>query len=167
MTDAKAQRVIGSPVPEFSQPSEFENAVTRLFRASPERLFSVFMDPNLAPALWAADPSDVKIEEMDPRPGGRFSIRVRSKDGSSVRFFGEYREVDPPRRVVNTFEVSSLPGVTAIETDEFERVGEFTRLSVRWKFTSRENRDKMWGPEAEAAITAIWESVDRILERGA
>jgi uncharacterized protein YndB with AHSA1/START domain len=125
------------------------------------------MDPNFATSLWAADPSDVKIEEMDTRPGGRYSIRVRNKDGSSVRFFGEYREIDPPRRVVNTFEVSTLPGVSAIETDTFERVGEFTRLSVRWKYTSRENRDKMWGPDAEAAITAIWKNVDRVLAEGA
>ena len=148
----------------FSQPSDRENAVTRVFHAPIDRVFRVFTDPVYAPSVFAENPADATIEEMDVRPGGRFSIVVRGRDGSTTRFFGEYREVIPLRRVVNTFNVSALPGVLALETDEFEAAGEDTRLTVRWKFDSREDRDKMYGPEFEAAVTKGWDLVDRVLE---
>ncbi len=148
----------------FSQPTERENAVSRLFHAPIERVFRVFTDPAYSPYLWAANPADVRIEEMDVRPGGRYSVIVTGPDGSTTRYFGEYREVVPPRRVVNTFEVTALPGVRSIETDEFSTEGEYTRLSVRWTFDSRQDRDKMYGPEVEAAVTSAWNTMDRILE---
>jgi uncharacterized protein YndB with AHSA1/START domain len=87
-------------------------------------------------------------------------------DGSSMRFHGEYREIDPPRRVVNSFEVDAMPGAVAIETDEFEPVGDFTRVTVHWVYHRPEDRDKMWGPEVERAITTMWENVDALLEKG-
>jgi uncharacterized protein YndB with AHSA1/START domain len=149
---------------EFSQPSDRENAVSRMFHAPIDRVFQVFTDPAYAPSVFAPNPADVTIEEMDVRPGGRFSIVVKGPDGSTIRFFGEYLEVVPPRRVVNTFNVTALPGVRAIETDELEAMGEYTRLSVRWKFDSREDRDKMYGPEFQRSVSAGWVTVDHVLE---
>ena len=157
--DLRSRPTIG-----FSQPGDRENAASRVFRAPIERVFRVFTDPAYAPFLWGTDPANVTIEEMDVRPGGRYSIVVNGPDDSSTRFFGEYREVVPLRRVVNTFNVTALPGVVSIETDEFESVEGGTRLTVRWKFDSRADRDKMYGPEFEASVTTAWEAVDRVLE---
>jgi uncharacterized protein YndB with AHSA1/START domain len=150
----------------FSYPSEVENQVTRIFRAPPERVFHLFTDPATIPYVFAPDPRSVTIEKFDFRKGGTYSIRVKMDDGSSVRFQGEYREVDPPRRVVNTFEVDMFPGASAVETDEFEPVGDFTRVTVRWKYQRQEDRDKMSGPEMEQAVTAMWENVDALIEKG-
>lgn len=148
----------------FSQPSSVENRVTRLFRAPPERVFHLFTDPATLPYVFAPDPSAVTIEKLDFRAGGKYSIRVRNDDGSFVRFHGEYREVTPPRRVVNTFEVDMFPGASAVETDDFEAEGDFTRVTVRWTYQRQEDRDKMSGPEMERAVTAMWENVDRLIE---
>ncbi len=148
----------------FSQPDELENAASRLFHAPIDRVFRVFTDPLYAPSIWAENPADVKVEEMDVRPGGRFSILVRNRDGSTTGFSGEYLEIVPPRRIVNTFLVTDLPGTVAVETDEFEPVGDRTRLRVRWRFASRKERDGMYGPEFERSIETAWAAVDRLLE---
>ena len=148
---------------EFSQPSVIENRVSRIFRAPPARVFHLFTDPATLPYVFAPDPSSVTIEKMDFRKGGKYAIRVKQDDGSSVRFHGEYREIDPPRRVVNTFEVDMFPGASAVETDTFEPVGDFTRVTVRWTYTRQEDRDKMWGTDVERVITAMWENVDELL----
>jgi uncharacterized protein YndB with AHSA1/START domain len=150
----------------FSQPSAVETQVTRTFRAPPDRVFRLFTDPETLPYVFAPDPRSVTIEELDFRKGGRYSIRVQLEDGSSVRFQGEYLEVDPPRRVVNTFEVDRFPGASAVETDEFEPVGDSTRVTVRWKYQRQVDRDKMAGPEMERAVTAMWANVDALLETG-
>jgi uncharacterized protein YndB with AHSA1/START domain len=151
---------------EFSQPTAVENRAIRVFRASPERVFHLFTDPATIPYVFAPDPSAVTIEKLEFRKGGKYSIRVKQDDGSSVRFHGEYREIDPPRRVVNTFEVDMFPGASAVETDLFEPVGEFTRVTIRWTYQRQEDRDKMSGPEMERAVTAMWENVDALIEKG-
>ncbi len=166
MTEANGPR---KRVPEtiaFSQPSPVESQVTRIFRAPPARVFHLFTDPATLPYVFAPDPRSVTIEKLDFRKGGKYSIRVRLDDGSSVRFQGEYLEVDPPHRVVNTFEVDTFPGASAVETDEFEPVGDFTRVTIRWKYQRQEDRDKMAGPDMERAVTAMWEHVEALLEGG-
>src|SRR5580658_452202 len=150
----------------FSQPSPVENRVTRIFRAPQERVFRLFTDPATVPYVFAPDPASVTIEKLEFRKGGHYSIAVKLEDGSTVRFQGEYREIDPPRRVVNTFEVDMFPGAHAVETDEFEAVGDSTRVTVSWKYNRQEDRDKMSGPQMGEAVTSMWENVDKLLEKG-
>jgi uncharacterized protein YndB with AHSA1/START domain len=150
----------------FSRPSPVDREVTRIFRAPVERVFRLFTDRATLPYVMAPDPNAVTIEQLEFRKGGKFSIRIKQADGSSIRLHGEYREVDPPHRVVNTFEVDALPGFSALETDDFEPVGDFTRLTVRWKYQRPEDVEKMAGPALERAVTAMWETVDDLLEKG-
>jgi uncharacterized protein YndB with AHSA1/START domain len=150
----------------FSQPSPVENRVSRIFRAPPERVFRLFTDPATVAYLYAPDPESVTIERLEFRKGGKYSFRVKQTDGASVRFHGEYREIEPPRRIVNTFEVDAFPGARAIETDEFEPVGDFTRVTVHWVYLKQDDRDKMSGPAMEEAVTAMWDNVDELLEKG-
>jgi uncharacterized protein YndB with AHSA1/START domain len=149
---------------EFSQPSELENQITRVFRASPERVFKLFTDPSTIWCMFSTKKEDVTVEKYEFRPGGQYSIRVPGPEGKPMRLYGEYREVDPPHRVVNTFNTSVMPDVSAVETDKFEPFGQFTRLTVRWKFARREDRDKMWGVEMEEVVNTIWDNIDRILQ---
>ncbi len=147
----------------FRQPTELENEATRLFHAPRHRVFQFFTDAQTLAHGFSADPSRVTIEEFDFRVGGRFVIAVRQSDGSTVRFSGEYLEIDPPRRMVNTFVASAQPGLSSVETDEFEEVGSFTRLTVRWKFARREDRDAMYGPELERGVSASFDHVADLL----
>jgi uncharacterized protein YndB with AHSA1/START domain len=140
--------------------------VTRIFRAPPERVFHLFTDPATLPYVFAPDPGSVTIEKLEFRTGGHYSIAVKLDDGSTARFRGEYREIDPPRRVVNTFEVDLFPGASAVETDDFEPVGDFTRVTVSWKYLRQEDRDKMSGPQMEHTVTAMWTNADELLEKG-
>lgn len=150
----------------FSQPSPLENQVSRIFRAPVDRVFHLFTARETVPYVFSPHPERVTVEKLEFRKGGQYSISVKQDDGSSIRFHGEYREIDPPRRVVNTFNVGALQGAEAIETDDFEPVGDFTRVTVRWKFPRQQDRDQMGGPDAERALTAMWDRVDEILHEG-
>jgi uncharacterized protein YndB with AHSA1/START domain len=152
---------------EFSQPGDRENRASRLFRASPERVFRLFTDRATVPLVLSEDPGRINLEVYDFRPGGRFSFVFPLKNGTRDRMFGEYQKIVPPKLVVNTFQVDSSPEIKGIETDEFVREGEFTRVTVTWKFDRPESRNKMWGPEAEASVTAMWNHIEELLEKGA
>ena len=42
--------------------------------------------------------------DLDVRDGGRYRITMQPPDGEAFHLRGEYSEVDPPRRLVYTFE---------------------------------------------------------------
>jgi hypothetical protein len=68
--------------------------------------------------------------------------------------------------VVRTLEVDQFPEAPAVETDEFEAVGQPTRVTARWEYLRLEVRDKMAGPAKEQEITPMWDLVAKLLERG-
>jgi uncharacterized protein YndB with AHSA1/START domain len=156
---------MASPSITALQRTEIGNTETRVFWGTPQRVFRLFSDPSFAAHAIPRMSGRVKIQEMDLRPGGRYSIEVERRNGSKARFFGVYLEVDPPRRIVNTFEVSTLPGVIAIETDEFEPVGDSTRVTIRWQYASRDDLERMTGPIVGDDLAALWENVIQISER--
>lgn len=79
--------------------------LTRRIEASPERVFDAWIDPALI-SKWILSPSgDDRIIHVkaDVRAGGRFSFKLL-RQGQEIDHFGEYVEVDRPRRLVFTFD---------------------------------------------------------------
>ena len=147
----------------FTRPTELENQVTRLFHAPRDRVYKIFTDPATFRDAFATDPALVTVEKYDFRQGGEFAIVLREKDGTSMRFWGEYREIVPGRRVVFTVNFREWPGVAWVQTEEYADVGTFTRLTVRFKFDSREHRDMVPGAEGENGTRATWDHVADLL----
>jgi uncharacterized protein YndB with AHSA1/START domain len=83
--------------------------VERRIAAAPATVFSYLVEPAKFVAWMGA------IAELDPRPGGRFRIEV---DSGNVAL-GEYREIDPPHRLVLTWgwerNETVPPGSTTVE----------------------------------------------------
>jgi uncharacterized protein YndB with AHSA1/START domain len=100
-------------------PSELEIRVERVFDAPRAHVFSVWTDPALIPEWWG---DQTVVEEMDVRPGGKW----RFNTGYGV-VEGEFREVDPPARLVQTFQ-------NHLQTLEFEDLGEQTKLTQTMRF---------------------------------
>jgi len=75
-------------------PNELEIRVERIFDAPRTHVYSVWTDPELIPEWWG---NGTIVEEMDVRPGGTY--RFRTAFGVVE---GEFREVEPPERLVQT-----------------------------------------------------------------
>lgn len=89
---------------QVSLPSDGEVRVTRSFRGPRALVFRAYTEPDLVRQWMLGPPGWVMpVCEMDLRVGGRYRWRWRSEeDGNEFGFFGVFREVEPPSRIVHT-----------------------------------------------------------------
>ena len=107
--------------------------------------------------LFATPTGQMTRVEIDPRPGGKFTI-VR-RDGEEFEHVGEYLEIERPRRLVFTFGVPRLsPEFTRVAI-EISRTGSGCELTLIQKDVLpdyAERNDKGW--------TMILDSLGRALD---
>jgi uncharacterized protein YndB with AHSA1/START domain len=131
-------------------PSELEIRVERVFEAPRAHVFSVWTDPELIPEWWG---DGTVVEEMDVRAGGTYRFRT-----SFGVVEGAFVEVDPPARLVQTFQ-------NHLQTLEFEDLGERTKLIQTMRFESTVERDTTMQYGVEEGAKAGFARVDALLER--
>jgi len=76
----------------------------KVLRASRERVFAACVEPEQLAEWWGPAGFTASSVDLDVRNGGRYRITMQPPDGESFRLSGKYSEVDPPRRLVYTFE---------------------------------------------------------------
>ena len=111
-------------------PNELEIRVERIFDAPRTHVFSVWTDPQLIPEWWG--------------------------DGTVVE--GEFREVEPPERLVQTF-------MNHLQTLEFEDLGEQTKLTQTMRFATTEERDTTMQYGVEEGAKSGFARVDALLAK--
>jgi uncharacterized protein YndB with AHSA1/START domain len=133
-----------------TKPSELEIRVERVFDAPRAHVFSVWTDPKLIPEWWG---EGTVVEEMDVRPGGAYRFRT-----SMGLVEGEFREVEPPERLVQTF-------MNHLQTLEFEDLGEQTKLTQTMHFATPEERDTTMAYGVEEGAKWGFARIDAVLHR--
>ncbi len=83
--------------------------ITRIFDAPPERVFKAWTDPKQFAAWWGPKDFTNPICEVDARLGGSYKIAMRSPDGVNFPMHGVYKEIDSPKRIVMTADVTEHP----------------------------------------------------------
>jgi uncharacterized protein YndB with AHSA1/START domain len=132
-------------------PSELEIRVERVFDAPREHVFAVWTDPALIPEWWG---EQTVVEEMDVRPGGRWRF-----DTGYGPVEGEFREVEPPVRLVQTFQ-------NHLQTLEFEDLGDDrTKLTQTMSFATTEERDTTMQYGVEEGAKGGFARVDAVLQK--
>jgi uncharacterized protein YndB with AHSA1/START domain len=89
---------------EVSEPGKASMRVSRVVPASPQAVFGAFTDP-VEIRKWHVPAPDfhVCIAEVDLRVGGRYRIGMQPPDRDAPHtFYGVYREIRPPERLVYT-----------------------------------------------------------------
>lgn len=91
---------------------KIEAKVTHRFKASPERVYDAFIDPEMVRA-WQEEwlrqvdlQAEITACEIDPRVGGKFLFADRREDGEA-RHWGTYLELDRPKKISFTWIVDA------------------------------------------------------------
>jgi uncharacterized protein YndB with AHSA1/START domain len=76
----------------------------KLLRAPRERVFAACVEPEKLAEWWGPKGFTVAGVEMRVRVGGRYRLTMQPPDGEAFHLMGQFYAVEPPRRLVYTFE---------------------------------------------------------------
>jgi uncharacterized protein YndB with AHSA1/START domain len=121
--------------------------VTRTFRASRQRVFRAWTEPELMMRWFVEGDAEMTTCEIDLREGGTYRLEGRY-EGKKWSIWGSYLEVRPPERLVYTWTWKHDPGIGETEGDtrvtvEFRDRGNETELVLTHeRFASVAARDE-------------------------
>lgn len=126
--------------------SDQEIRLTRLFDAPRHLVFEAMTRPEHVRQWWGrlGDGYSVPVCEIDLRPGGAWRFVNRHPKGEAA-FYGEYREIAPPDRLVFTEIFAEFPDSVSVVTAEYTDEGGKTRLTATVRYPSQEVRNMVLG----------------------
>src|SRR5512144_2142010 len=140
--------------------SEREVVVTRSFNGPARLVFEAWTKPELFRQWWVPKSMGMSLLscEMDVRVGGKYRL-VFAHGDSQAAFFGTYKEVTPPSRLVWTNEESDEGSVTTVS---FEEKGGKTLLVLHELYPSKEALDAA-GTGAADVMVETFAQLDELL----
>ena len=148
---------------KVTTPSDREIRLTRLFDAPRHLVFEAMTKPEHVTRWWGCLGEGYSVPEceVDLRPGGKWRFVNRTPEGELATFYGVYREIAPPERVVYTEIFEQYPDTESVCTAVLTEENGKTRFTITVSYPSREVRDIVLktGMEKGAAL-----SYDRLEE---
>ena len=127
---------------EVSTPSDREIRLTRLFDAPRALVFEALTKPEHIKRWWGNLDAgySVPVCEVDLRPGGAWRFVNRHPKGEA-EFYGVYREIKPPERLVFTEIYAPFPDAESLVTTDLTEEHGKTRMTVTVSYPSLQVRD--------------------------
>lgn len=139
--------------------------MTRTFNAPRALVWKALSEPEHAVRWWGPHGHRNKVLKWDWTVGGEWSIQSTLPDGQVMTFFGEYREIEAPEKVTQTFAFDGLPpGVHSLDTVVLEDHGERTVYRATSIAPDKAARDGMLSSGMEVGVVEGFERLDQMLE---
>jgi uncharacterized protein YndB with AHSA1/START domain len=141
---------------------KLEVRITRVFDATPERLWRAYTDPEQITQWWL----NTEIDKLDVRVGGAWRFVDRGKNGKEEHGFrGEFTEVDEPRKLTRTFEYEPWAGHVMTESVTLEPQGDSqTLMTTVSKYANLADLEGMVGSGMEKGAAAGIERLAKVVE---
>jgi len=145
--------------------SDVEAVISREFDAPRDLVFKAFTDPALIPQWWGPRSTMTIVDKMDVRVGGSWRFVHKEADGSENGFRGEFREIVPPERIVQTFEWEGMPGHILTDHITFEDLGgSRTRIVSRSVSSNKEDLEGMIESGMEQGARETYDRLEELLD---
>ncbi len=145
-------------------PADREIRMTRLFDAPRELVFAAMTQPEHVKRWWGilSPEYSVPVCEIDLRPGGAWRYVGRSPKGD-YSFYGVYREVVPPERLVYTEIFEPFPDAESVVTQTLTEENGKTRLTLSCIYSSKDVRDMVIGTGMESGAAISYDRLEDLV----
>ena len=159
---------VSSGTAKVTLPTDEQILITREFDAPKHLVYKAWTTPELVKRWWSGRRGTVTLAEIDLRVGGRWRYVMDAQGGFEVAFHGEYREIVPNERIVNT-EIYEMPGAPPLPPEDepvnivtFTEAEGRTTLSVLVQTTSKELRDMIIDSGMEAGMQESMDALEEV-----
>lgn len=139
-----------------------EVRITRIFDATPERVWEAYTNPEQIKIWWR----NTTIDKHDFRVGGQWRFIDHGKNGDEEHGFrGEFKEIDEPRKIVRTFEYEPWAGHVMTESVTLEPQGDGkTLVTTVSKYENLDDLEGMVKSGMEKGATAGLDRLANLVE---
>jgi uncharacterized protein YndB with AHSA1/START domain len=156
---------VSSGTATVTLPTDEQILITREFDAPKHLVYRAWTTPELVKRWWSGHQGEMTIVEIDLRVGGRWRYVMVADGGHEVAFHGEYREIVPDQRIVNT-EVYEMPGAPegegALNIVTFTEVDGRTTLTLLVQAASKQDRDAIVSSGMEVGMQQQMDLLEQI-----
>lgn len=145
-------------------PSDTEIVAVRQFRAARAHVYAAFVTPELLERWWGPAGWRTTVERIEPRAGGTWRIRLTGPSGEQHVRHGSYLEVVPEYRIVRTLAFGEFPGLSVVETVEFEGSGDVTRVTLRTVFPSPVDPERLTPAGIQNGVRSLLDRLSLLVE---
>jgi uncharacterized protein YndB with AHSA1/START domain len=146
-------------------PSENQILITREFNAPKHLVWKAYTTPELIKRWWSGDKGTVTLAEVDLRVGGTWRYVMEAGGGYEVAFRGEYREIVPDERLVNTEVFEGIPEpddhgglITVTFTEKDGR----TLMEMLCDYRDRADRDAVIESGMESGMQTSMDALEKV-----
>src|SRR5215213_10106208 len=157
-------QVTSSSKARVTTPSDTEILIEREFDAPKHLVYKAYTTPELVSRWWPGRRGTMQSCEIDLREGGSWRYVMTASEGFEVGFHGEYREIVPHERIVNTEVYEGAPGPGIVVTNTFAADGDRTVLTMVSECGSQEVRDIILGTGMETGAQEGLDILEQIAE---
>ncbi|HYH51495.1 MAG TPA: SRPBCC family protein [Acidimicrobiia bacterium] len=154
----------------ITTPSDTEILITRQFDAPAALIFKAMTTPDLVKRWYGFETSEWLVAEIDLRVGGQWRFVTREGD-MEVGFHGEFRELSPPHRIVQTeiYEGAPdpYPNDPAVNTTTLDERDGVTTMTVLVSVPSKEIRDAILASGMESGLQISYNRLEDLVRTAA
>jgi uncharacterized protein YndB with AHSA1/START domain len=138
--------------------------LTRTFNAPRALVWKAMSQPEHILRWFGPHAHTNRMVHFDWRPGGSWKIETTTAEGHVIIFYGDYLEIVPPERTVQTFGVEGMyDGQYSVETLTLEEIDGKTHYKVVSVLPDVAARDGMLASGMEIGVVQGFERLDAIL----
>ena len=139
--------------------------ITREFNAPRRLVWRAYTEPELIKRWWSGEHGTVDSAEVDLRVGGKWRYVMTANGGFEVAFHGEYREIVPEERLVNTEAFEGIPDPdehAALCTVTFTEKDGRTYYEMLVEHVNQEDRDMHINSGMESGMQESLDHLEKV-----
>jgi uncharacterized protein YndB with AHSA1/START domain len=146
-------------------PEDDQIKVVREFDAPASLVYRAVTEPELVRRWWGAQRGTMTVAEIDLRVGGKWRFVLEANEGPEVGFHGEFREIVPDERIVQTEAFEGIP-----DPDESANVNTMTLVEADGRTTmellmqcvNKESRDMQIASGMEEGMQESYDDLEGV-----
>ena len=150
---------------EVTLPTDDQIKVVREFDAPANLVYRAVTEPELVKRWWGARRGAMTVAEIDLRVGGKWRYVMDASNGQEVGFHGEFREIVPNERIVQTEAYEGIP-----DPDESANVNTMTLVEADGRTTmelliqcvNKESRDMQIASGMEEGMQESYDDLEDV-----